>query len=52
MSMENKDLIAALRRIAVVDAHRCLGCGYENSCGIHGCTIIKAAITALEEGAK
>ena len=47
--MTDTDLITALRRIAVQDQHRCLGCGYEHSCSIHGCQIIRAAADRLKE---
>ena len=47
--MTDTDLITALRRIAVQDQHRCLGCGYEHNCGIHGCQIIRAAADRLKE---
>lgn len=47
--MTDTDLITALRRIAVQDQHRCLGCGYEYNCGIHGCRIIKEAESRLKE---
>ena len=47
--MTDTDLITALGRIAVQDQHRCLGCGYEHNCGIHGCQIIRAAADRLKE---
>lgn len=46
--MEITELIKELKRIAVVDKLRCLGCGYEHNCGIHGCQIIKEAVRQLE----
>lgn len=27
----------------------CLGCGYEHSCSIHGCAVLKQAAEALEK---
>ena len=47
--MSDKDLVRELRRIACLDALRCLGCGYEHSCSIHGCAIIKQAAERLEQ---
>lgn len=40
--MELVELTKALRKGAV-DNHRCLGCGYEHDCSIHGCRIMKEA---------
>lgn len=45
--IELKELIRALRRGAP-DNLRCLGCGYEHNCGIHGCRVMKDAADALE----
>lgn len=46
---ECKDVIAALRRLRVqTGSLACLGCGYEQSCGIHGCAILRAAADLLE----
>lgn len=42
-----KELIKALHRGAV-DKHRCLGCEFENNCGIHGCQVMKKAADLLE----
>lgn len=42
-----KELIRALRRGAP-DNLRCLGCGFERSCGIHGCRVMKEAASRLE----
>ena len=47
--MNDRDLIQELRRTARPDALRCLGCGYEHSCNIHGCAIIKQAAERLEQ---
>lgn len=46
--MEHYELIRALKRISVPDAHCCFGCGYERNCQLHGCVIIRAAIAELE----
>ena len=44
-----KDIVAALRRLKVeTGSLACLGCGYEQSCGIHGCAILRAAADLLE----
>lgn len=48
MLMTKEELLSALRRMTVPDRHQCLGCGYEHSCGIHGCAVIKAAIQWIE----
>ena len=45
--MELKELIRALRRGAP-DNLRCLGCGYEHNCSIHGCRVMKEAASRLE----
>ena len=41
------ELIKALHRGAV-DEHRCLGCEFEDNCGIHGCQVMKKAADLLE----
>lgn len=46
--MDLQKLCGALRR-GSVDAHRCLGCGYEHNCSIHGCQIMKEAANQLED---
>ena len=47
---ERKDVIVALRRLRVqTGSLACLGCGYEQSCGIHGCAILRAAADLLEQ---
>lgn len=46
--MDLQKLCGALRR-GSVDAHRCLGCGYEHNCSIHGCQIMKQAADMLED---
>ena len=45
---DNTDLIKAMKRIAAKDQLKCLGCGYEHNCNIHGCAIIKKAIAVIE----
>lgn len=47
--MKIEELITALRGLKVeTGSLACLGCGYEHSCGIHGCAIIIAAADRLE----
>lgn len=46
--MDLQKLCGALRR-GSVDAHRCLGCGYEHNCSVHGCQIMKQAANMLED---
>ena len=46
--MNKSELLTALKRTGT-DAHRCLGCGYEHNCNIHGCVIINEAIRLIEE---
>lgn len=48
--MEIKKLCRALRRMKVeTGGFACLGCGYENSCGIQGCALIREAADRLEQ---
>lgn len=48
--MSDRELIAALRRLKVeTGSLACMGCGYEHSCGIHGCAILREAIAWLEK---
>ena len=48
--MNRTELIAALQRIKIeTGSFVCLGCGYEHSCGVHGCAIIRAAVERLTE---
>ncbi len=43
-----KKLIEALMKLKVeTGSLACLGCGYENSCSVRGCAIIRAAIEKL-----
>ena len=47
---ERKDVIAALRRLRVqTGSLACLGCGYEQSCGVRGCAILRAVADLLEQ---
>ena len=47
--MRDKELLAALRRLKVqTGSLACLGCAYENDCGIHGCMILREMIAWLE----
>lgn len=47
--MEAKELIEALNRLKVeTGSLACMGCGYEHSCSIHGCAIIREAVKKLE----
>ena len=49
--MTDQELIKQLKRISILEDPklRCLGCGHEHSCSLHGCAIIKAAAERLEE---
>ncbi|WP_130850791.1 hypothetical protein [Intestinimonas timonensis] len=48
--MGNEKLLKALGRLAVeTGSLACLGCGWEHDCGVHGCTILRGAKSALEE---
>lgn len=50
--MTDRELIAALRRIGPETGSLCcLGCGYEHGCSVHGCAVIRAAITEIEHPA-
>ena len=48
--LERRTLIAKrLREMAVeTGGLNCLECGYEHSCGIHGCAVLKAAAEMIE----
>ena len=47
--MANEELIQALDRLKVqTGSLACLGCGYEHSCGIHGCAVLREAADRLE----
>lgn len=46
--MDNKELLDAVRRLSVETGSLvCLGCGWEHSCSIHGCAILRAVIAEL-----
>ena len=48
--MNDKELLAALRRLKVeTGSLACMGCGYEHSCGVHGCAVLRAAEERLRE---
>lgn len=48
--MTNKQLAAQLRQMKVnTKGIICLGCEYENNCGIHGCTVIGNAASVIEK---
>lgn len=43
-----EQVISDLKRISVQDAHRCLGCGREHNCSLHGCAIIRDAVDLIQ----
>ena len=50
--MKTQEIIKALRRLKVntgAFALNCLGCGYEHSCGVHGCRVLREAADRLEQ---
>lgn len=48
--MKTDDLIKALNRLKVqIGSLACLGCKYEDACGVHGCAIIREAAERLAE---
>lgn len=48
--MEIKKLCRALRQMKVeTGSFACFGCGYEHSCGIRGCALIREAADRLEQ---
>ncbi len=49
--MTDTEIIKGLWRISVMGDQKlkCLGCGHEHNCSIHGCQIIKAAAERLKE---
>ena len=48
--MTDKQLAAQLRQMKVnTKGIICLGCEYENNCGIHGCTVIGIAVGTIEK---
>lgn len=47
--MKRDEIVAGLRRQRVeTGSIACLGCGWENSCGVRGCRIMQAAADMLE----
>lgn len=47
--MTNQELAAAVRRIKVeTGSLMCLGCGFEHSCGVRGCRLLREAADAME----
>ena len=50
ITMKTQEIIKALRRMAVnTGTLNCLGCGYEHSCGVHGCRMLREAADRLEK---
>ena len=48
--MTDKQLVAQLRQMKVnTKGIICLGCEYENNCGIQGCTVIGSAASVIEK---
>lgn len=48
--MNTKELIEALGQLKVQTGSLvCLGCGHEHNCGLHGCALIREAVTQLIE---
>ena len=48
--MNDKRLLAALGRLKVeTGSLACMGCGYEQNCGVHGCAVLRAAEERLRE---
>ena len=46
--MTNRELAELLRRVRVeTGSLMCLSCGYERSCGVHGCAIMNLAADTL-----
>lgn len=44
------ELIRQLRRMKVQTGSLvCLGCGLEHNCGIHGCAVLRSAISAVRQ---
>lgn len=45
---ERRELARRMREMAVnTGALNCLGCGYEHSCGVHSCAVLKRAADLL-----
>lgn len=48
--MNTQDLIRAIHRLKVeTGSLACFGCGYEHSCSVRGCAILRSAAAALEK---
>ena len=48
--MQIENIIKSLRRMAVnTGTLNCLGCGFEHSCGIYGCRVLREAADRLDE---
>jgi len=48
--MNDKELLATLGRLKVeTGSLACMGCGYEHSCGVHGCAVLRTAEERLRE---
>ena len=48
--MKTQEIIKALRRMAVnTGTLNCLGCGYEHSCSVHGCRVLREVADKLKE---
>ena len=48
--MNTKELIEALGQLKVqTGSLACLGCGHDHNCGLHGCALIREAVTQLIE---
>ena len=46
--MKTDELIKALERLKVqTGSLACLGCQHEDSCGVHGCAILREAVVQL-----
>lgn len=47
--MSDRELLDSLKRLNVqTGSLACLGCAYENDCGIHGCMILREMIAWME----
>lgn len=48
--MNTQDLIRAIHRMKVeTGSLACFGCGYEHSCSVRGCAILRSAAAALKK---
>lgn len=47
--MKTEEIVKALRRLKVETGSLvCMGCGYEQSCGVHGCRIMRDGLDLVE----